>query len=120
MLPNKMRAAVVHEFGKPLVIEEVDVPRPGPGEVLIKVVTSGAESGNVFWSVSPEGNGTGLAVRGWTRSRNQSERRSPTSGTNHGDSLGRVHRYIRGGSGSPQIKLDSGYNNRDPSGWTIG
>jgi propanol-preferring alcohol dehydrogenase len=36
-----MKAAVVHEFGAPLSIEEVPVPDPGPGEVLVKVETSG-------------------------------------------------------------------------------
>jgi propanol-preferring alcohol dehydrogenase len=37
----KMKAAVLREFGKPLEIEEVPVPTPGPGEVLIKVVATG-------------------------------------------------------------------------------
>lgn len=36
-----MKAAVVHEFGKPLVIEEVATPEPGPGQVVVKVETSG-------------------------------------------------------------------------------
>ena len=36
-----MKAAVVHEFGKPLKIEEVPVPTPGPGEVLIKLIANG-------------------------------------------------------------------------------
>jgi propanol-preferring alcohol dehydrogenase len=36
-----MKAAVVHEFGKPLRIEEVPIPTPGPGEVLIKVIANG-------------------------------------------------------------------------------
>jgi hypothetical protein len=31
MTPKEMKAAVVHKFGKPLSIEEVPVPRPGPG-----------------------------------------------------------------------------------------
>ena len=30
-----MKAAVVREFGKPLVIEEVSVPRPGVGQILV-------------------------------------------------------------------------------------
>jgi D-arabinose 1-dehydrogenase-like Zn-dependent alcohol dehydrogenase len=33
-----MKAAVVRVFGRPLTIEEVPIPTPGPGEVLIKVV----------------------------------------------------------------------------------
>lgn len=40
-LPATMKAAVVEEFGKPLVIREVPIPEPGPGEVLIKVICSG-------------------------------------------------------------------------------
>lgn len=36
-----MKAAVVHEFGRPLRIEEVATPAPGPGQVLVKVETSG-------------------------------------------------------------------------------
>ena len=36
-----MKAAVVHEFGRPLVIENVGKPVPGPGQVLVKVETSG-------------------------------------------------------------------------------
>ena len=36
-----MRAAVVREFGAPLVIEERPVPEPGPGEVLIRMEASG-------------------------------------------------------------------------------
>jgi propanol-preferring alcohol dehydrogenase len=41
MLPQKMKAAVVHEFGKPLIIEDVLVPRPGPGQILMRVVANG-------------------------------------------------------------------------------
>ena len=36
-----MKAAVVHEFGAPLRIDDVAVPTPGPGEVLVKVEASG-------------------------------------------------------------------------------
>jgi len=36
-----MKAAVVHEFGKPLIIEEVPIPTPGLGEVLVKVMANG-------------------------------------------------------------------------------
>jgi propanol-preferring alcohol dehydrogenase len=31
---------VVHAFGKPLTIEEVPIPTPRPGEVLIKVIAT--------------------------------------------------------------------------------
>ncbi|MFX6250489.1 alcohol dehydrogenase catalytic domain-containing protein, partial [Acinetobacter baumannii] len=36
-----MKAAVVREFGKPLVIEEVTVPMPGPGQILVKIAATG-------------------------------------------------------------------------------
>lgn len=39
----RMKAARVHEFGPPEVIsfEDVDVPSPGPGEVLVEVAAAG-------------------------------------------------------------------------------
>lgn len=40
-MAKTMRAGVVHAFGKPLSIEEIPIPTPRPGEVLIKVVASG-------------------------------------------------------------------------------
>src|SRR6266508_2828898 len=36
-----MKAAVVHDFSKPLVIEDVPTPEPGPGEILVRIETSG-------------------------------------------------------------------------------
>ncbi|RZU33755.1 alcohol dehydrogenase catalytic domain-containing protein [Blastococcus saxobsidens] len=36
-----MRAIRFHEQGRPLVVEEIDAPRPGPGDVLIDVVAAG-------------------------------------------------------------------------------
>ena len=36
-----MQAAVLREFHKPLCIEEVPIPEPGPGEVLVQVKASG-------------------------------------------------------------------------------
>lgn len=57
-MSQKMKAAVVHEFGRPLAIEEVDIPEVPPGQVLVKVVASGvchtdlhAASGD--WPVKP-------------------------------------------------------------------
>lgn len=38
---SMMKAAVVREFGKPLSIESVPVPVPGPGEILVKVMACG-------------------------------------------------------------------------------
>jgi alcohol dehydrogenase, propanol-preferring len=40
-MEKKMNAAVVRKFGQPLTIEEVAVPEPGDGEVLVKVEASG-------------------------------------------------------------------------------
>ncbi len=36
-----MKAAVLHELGAPVVIEEIATPEPGAGEVLIKIVACG-------------------------------------------------------------------------------
>ena len=40
-MPTTMKAAVVREFGKPLTIEEVKVPEPGPGQILVKIAATG-------------------------------------------------------------------------------
>jgi alcohol dehydrogenase, propanol-preferring len=40
-MQKTMKAAVVRAFGKPLAIEEIPVPVPGPGEVLVKVLACG-------------------------------------------------------------------------------
>jgi len=40
-MAKMMKAAVLHAFGKPLAIEDVAVPVPGPGEVLVKVIACG-------------------------------------------------------------------------------
>jgi propanol-preferring alcohol dehydrogenase len=40
-MPKNMMAAVVREFGKPLVIQEVAIPEPGPEEIQIKVEACG-------------------------------------------------------------------------------
>ncbi|MCX8996266.1 alcohol dehydrogenase AdhP [Rhizobiaceae bacterium BDR2-2] len=40
-MAKTMKAAVVREFGKPLTIEEVPIPDPGPGEILINYKATG-------------------------------------------------------------------------------
>jgi alcohol dehydrogenase, propanol-preferring len=40
-IPKTMHAAVVEQFGKPLVMQEVPVPTPGPGQALVEIVASG-------------------------------------------------------------------------------
>ncbi|MHC9036772.1 alcohol dehydrogenase AdhP [Cobetia marina] len=74
-MDNSMKAAVVREFGAPLVIEEVTVPRPGRGEILVEVAASGVchtdlHAAHGDWPVKPnppfipghEGVGTIAAV----------------------------------------------------------
>jgi alcohol dehydrogenase, propanol-preferring len=55
---TKMKAAVVHTFGQPLTIEEVDVPAVPAGQVLVKVVASGVchtdlHAADGDWPVKP-------------------------------------------------------------------
>jgi len=70
-----MMAAVVHEFGKPLAIEEVAVPTAGPGQILVKMAATGVchtdlHAADGDWPVKPplpfipghEGAGTVAAV----------------------------------------------------------
>lgn len=57
-MPKTMKAAVVRKFGAPLAIEQVPVPTPGPGEVLIKVMASGVchtdlHAADGDWPVKP-------------------------------------------------------------------
>ncbi|GAA0744215.1 alcohol dehydrogenase AdhP [Sphingomonas sp. ABOLD] len=54
-----MKAAVVREFGKPLVIEEVPVPQVGPGQILVKIAASGVchtdlHAAEGDWPVKPK------------------------------------------------------------------
>ena len=57
-MAKTMRAAVVREFGQPLAIEEVQMPTPGPGEVLVKIIASGVchtdlHAADGDWPVKP-------------------------------------------------------------------
>jgi propanol-preferring alcohol dehydrogenase len=40
-MQKTMKAAVVHAFGESLRLEEVKVPRPGPGQILVKIEAAG-------------------------------------------------------------------------------
>jgi propanol-preferring alcohol dehydrogenase len=40
-MARKMQAAVVEHFGKPLVMHELDIPTPGPGQILVKTEACG-------------------------------------------------------------------------------
>jgi alcohol dehydrogenase, propanol-preferring len=57
-MANTMQAAVVHEFGTPLKIEDVPIPIPGPGEVLVKIIATGVchtdlHAADGDWPVKP-------------------------------------------------------------------
>jgi alcohol dehydrogenase, propanol-preferring len=54
-----MKAAVVHDFGRPLSIEDVPKPEPGEGEVVVKIETSGLCHTDIHaahgdWPVKPK------------------------------------------------------------------
>lgn len=56
---STMTAAVVREFGKPLDVNDVDVPAPGPGQALVKNIASGVchtdlHAAEGDWPVKPE------------------------------------------------------------------
>ena len=56
--PTTYRAAVVHEFGSPLTVEQVPMPDLGPGQVRVKVECSGLchtdiHAANGDWPVKP-------------------------------------------------------------------
>ena len=56
--PKTMKAAVVEEFGKPLVVREVPVPTPGQGQALVEIIATGVCHTDVHaaegdWPVKP-------------------------------------------------------------------
>ena len=57
-MPTKMQAAVVEQFGHPLVLQEWDVPTPGPGQILVKTEACGVchtdlQAAKGDWPVKP-------------------------------------------------------------------
>jgi alcohol dehydrogenase, propanol-preferring len=57
-MARSMKAAVVREFGRPLNIEEVPIPTPAPGEVLVKIMATGVchtdlHAADGDWPVKP-------------------------------------------------------------------
>ena len=57
-MSTKMQAAVVEQFGKPLVLREWDVPTPGPGQILVKTEACGVchtdlHAANGDWPLKP-------------------------------------------------------------------
>ena len=41
---RRMHAAQVVQFGQPLVLRELDVPSPGPGQILVRTEACGSYS----------------------------------------------------------------------------
>ena len=57
-VPKTMKAAVVKKFGDPLVVQEVPVPSPGPGQALVEIIASGVchtdlHAADGDWPVKP-------------------------------------------------------------------
>lgn len=58
-MSKTMKAALVHAFGKPLQIEEVAIPTPGPGQILVKIEACGVchtdlHAAHGDWPVKPQ------------------------------------------------------------------
>src|SRR5713226_1689874 len=54
-----MKAAIVKDFTKPLVVEDVPIPEPGPGQVLVRIEASGLCHTDIHaargdWPVKPK------------------------------------------------------------------
>ena len=57
-IPKMMSAAVVENFREPLVMRELPVPMPGPGQALVEVMASGVchtdlHAADGDWPVKP-------------------------------------------------------------------
>jgi propanol-preferring alcohol dehydrogenase len=57
-IPRTMKAAVVENFGEPLVVRELPVPKPGPGQALVEIMASGVchtdlHAADGDWPVKP-------------------------------------------------------------------
>lgn len=57
-MKQQMQAAQVEQFGKPLVIKQLDVPTPGPGQILVKTEACGVchtdlHAANGDWPLKP-------------------------------------------------------------------
>ena len=57
-VPKTMQAAVVERFGEPLVVRELPVPTPGPGQALVEIFASGVchtdlHAADGDWPVKP-------------------------------------------------------------------
>jgi S-(hydroxymethyl)glutathione dehydrogenase/alcohol dehydrogenase len=60
----KIRAAVLEEFGQPLVVQEVDLQEPGPGEVLVRLVACGVCHTDLYTASGADPSGYAPTVLG--------------------------------------------------------
>ena len=60
----KIRAAVLEEFGKPLVVQEVDLAEPGPGEALVRLVACGVCHTDLYTASGADPSGYSPTVLG--------------------------------------------------------
>src|SRR4051794_9170587 len=60
----RIRAAVLEEFGKPLVVQEVDLAGPGPGEVLVRLAACGVCHTDMYTASGADPSGYAPAVLG--------------------------------------------------------
>ena len=75
LMALKMNAAVVEEFGKPLVLREREIPSPAAGQILIKTEACGVchtdlHAAHGDWPVKPTlpfipGHSTGSSMAMW-------------------------------------------------------
>src|SRR3954447_1908452 len=61
---TKMRAAVLEEFGAPLVVQEVDLADPRAGEVLVRLVACGVCHTDLYTASGADPSGYAPAVLG--------------------------------------------------------
>lgn len=60
----KMRAAVLEEFGEPLVVQEVELAKPKAGEVLVRLVACGVCHTDLYTASGADPSGYAPAVLG--------------------------------------------------------
>src|ERR1700694_3768731 len=60
----RIRAAVLEEFGAPLVVEEVELADPGPGEALVRLAACGVCHTDLYTASGADPSGYAPCVLG--------------------------------------------------------
>jgi S-(hydroxymethyl)glutathione dehydrogenase/alcohol dehydrogenase len=60
----KIQAAVLEEFGQPLVVQQIDLAEPGPGEVLVRLQACGVCHTDMYTASGADPSGYAPAVLG--------------------------------------------------------